>query len=420
MKTRAITRRPPMYVIACTLLPGLFAGYSIISASAAGPADAMAEPAAAVASDKTAMPVTPAAPIVVSDYLGREITLAKPAQRIVALAPHIVENLFSAGLGDRIIATVDYADYPDAARSIARIGGFSHFSREAILAYRPDLVIGWATGYQGFGDLLAQLQALGVPVYVDDPRHFSDIARSIVDFATLGGSEAPHSMLQSELHDRLAGLRETNGKKAALPVTVFYEIWHEPLQTLNGAHIVNEAIEVCGGRNVFADVAVLAPTISLEAVLQKNPEVIVASASSELRPATLDSWRRWPGLGAVANEQLYHVHGDLLSRHTLRMLDGVEALCGHIASARRARKDSRNEDTAEVLAGRSANIPGAIGSNIVDSGSIQNNRRDNSINGTSIHSNVHDKFHNDAVDKTSAHSNSETAALANRPGQATR
>ncbi|MGB5323814.1 MAG: ABC transporter substrate-binding protein, partial [Pseudomonadales bacterium] len=105
-----------------------------------------------------------------SDYLGREITLAEPAQRIVALAPHIVENLFSAGLGDRIVATVNYADYPEAARSIARIGGFSHFSREAILAYRPDLVIGWATGYQGFGDLLAQLQALGVPVYVDDPR----------------------------------------------------------------------------------------------------------------------------------------------------------------------------------------------------------------------------------------------------------
>ncbi|NNC55328.1 MAG: ABC transporter substrate-binding protein, partial [Pseudomonadales bacterium] len=101
--------------------------------------------------------------ISVRDYLGRSVQLSAPARRIVALSPHIVENLFSAGLGDRIVATVNYADYPAAAKDIPRIGGFSHFSREAILQYQPDLVIGWAAGYQGFAGLLEQLEALGIP-----------------------------------------------------------------------------------------------------------------------------------------------------------------------------------------------------------------------------------------------------------------
>ncbi|MBT8150715.1 MAG: cobalamin-binding protein [Gammaproteobacteria bacterium] len=275
--------------------------------------------------------------IMVTDYLGRQVWLDAAAQRIVALSPHIVENLFSAGLGERIVATVNFADFPATAKAIPRIGGISHFSREAILQYNPDLVIGWAAGYQGFSGLLQQLEALGVPVYADDPRSFNDIARSITDFATLARLEPPLDRLERRLHQPLQQLAREYKHASPQPVKVLYEIWHEPLQTLNKEHLVNQAIELCGGQNIFADAHVLAPKISLEAVLAANPEVIVASASSAARPQTLDNWLRWPSITAVANRQLYFVHGDLLSRHTLRMVEGVNALCQHIASARQQR-----------------------------------------------------------------------------------
>ncbi|NNC55903.1 MAG: hypothetical protein HKO07_09310, partial [Pseudomonadales bacterium] len=218
-----------------------------------------------------------------------------------------------------------------------------------------------------------QLEALDIAVYADDPRSFNDIARSITDFAAMAQVDPPLDMLNQQLHQPLEQLASDYSSdyssehgndynsSAQHPVEVFYEIWHEPLQTLNKTHLVNRAIALCGGRNIFADAAVLAPKVSLEAVLAADPEVIVASAPSGQRPQTLDNWYRWPSLRAAANQQLYFVHGDLLSRHTLRMVEGVQALCQHIASARRVRPEQREhysdtqrgQQTAEaVLAGK--------------------------------------------------------------------
>ncbi len=142
------------------------------------------------------------------DYLDRKVQLLKPAQRIVALSPHIVENLYSAGLGQRIVAAVDYADYPAAALNIPRIGGHSNFSVESIVAYQPDLVVGWASGYKGFGQLVARLEQLGIPVYADDPRVLSDITRSISDLAVLGDTASTVSPVLRGFTERLARLRE--------------------------------------------------------------------------------------------------------------------------------------------------------------------------------------------------------------------
>ena len=278
--------------------------------------------------------------VAVTDYWGRSVSLPAPAKRIVALSPHIVENLYSAGLGDAIVATVSYADYPEAAKQIPRIGGFTNFSVESIVAWQPDLVIGWASGYQGFGRLLEQLGQLGIAVYADDPKSHDDIARSIADFASLGASEADWRGSVAQFSGQLAQLRRQYSAQASAierPVRVFYEIWHQPLQTLNGEHMVSAAIELCGGENIFAAAPVLAPTINIESVLAANPELIVASSSDNTRPVWLDQWQDWPSLQAVQRQQIYFIPGDLLSRHSLRIADGTAMLCGFIDRARAAR-----------------------------------------------------------------------------------
>ena len=286
------------------------------------------------------------AAIEVVDYLDRKVQLLKPAQRIVALSPHIVENLYSAGLGERIVAAVDYADYPAAAANISRIGGHSNFSVEAIVAYQPDLVVGWASGYKGFGQLVARLEQLGIPVYADDPRVLSDITRSISDLAVLGDTASTVSPALKGFTERLARLREQYSADGLPVVQLFYQIWPDPLQTLNGDHLVSAAIELCSGKNIFADAIALAPVVNIESVLAYNPEIIIASSSDNLEPAWLDDWQQWPSMRAVINRQVYFIPGDWMSRHTLRVAQGVALLCEYIDNARRFRGSTQKNTAA--------------------------------------------------------------------------
>ncbi len=278
------------------------------------------------------------AQIVVTDFLGRTVRLDQPARRIVALSPHLVENLYSAGLGDRLVGAVSYSDYPPAARDIPRVGGYMSVSAEAVVALKPDLVVAWASGDGGGGALLAQLESLGVPVYVDAPRRPDDIARAIADFGTLGGRSKVADAAAAAFRQRLEGLRDRYAD--ASPITVFYEIWNEPLQTLGGDQFVSHVMRVCGGHNIFADAATLAPRVSIESVLMRDPQAIVASGRGDTAPPWLDDWRAWPGLTAVQHDHLFFVRPDLMNRPTVRMLDGARQLCDKLDTVRR---DSEND-----------------------------------------------------------------------------
>ena len=275
------------------------------------------------------------AQVVVTDALGREVRLEQPARRIVALSPHLVENLYSAGLGDRVVGAVSHSDYPPSAQDIARVGGYMSVSLEAIVSLEPDLVIAWASGDGGGGALLAQMESLGLPVYVDRPRRPEDIARSIVDFGVLGGRAETANAAAAAFRQRLERLRDRYADAA--PVTLFYEIWNEPLQTLGGDQFVSHVMRVCGGRNIFADAATLAPRVSIESVLARDPQAIVASGRGDTAPPWLDDWREWPGLTAVKNDHLFFVPPDLMNRPTARMLDGARQLCEKLDSVRRDR-----------------------------------------------------------------------------------
>lgn len=261
---------------------------------------------------------------------GVTVALPEPAQRVIALAPHLAENLFAAGAGHTLVATVEYSDYPAAARTLPRIGGYNSLSIEAIVARRPDLVLAWGSGTGT--NIIRRLRELDIPVYSDEIRRLADIPASLRAIGRLTGNEETAGDEASRFERELASLRRTSA--GTKPLGVFYQIWHDPLQTIGGEHLISEVIELCGGYNVFQDARGLAPRISRESVMQRNPEVIIASGSSHSVAAWLSQWRDVPGLRAVQTDALYIINPDLIERPTPRLLTGTRALCQRIDSAR--------------------------------------------------------------------------------------
>ncbi len=273
------------------------------------------------------------AQVTVTDDAGREVRLAAPAQRIVALAPHVTEVLFAAGAGTNVVGAVEYSNYPEAANAIPRVGGYSNVDMEAVAALRPDLVIAWKSGNRSVH--LDKLEALGIPVYVNEARSFEGVARSIEVFGRLAGTHEQARIAADTFRQRKQVLEQQHAQRP--PVRTFYQIWNQPLQTVNDEHLISDVIRLCGGQNVFGGLAQLAPRIGVESVLAADPEVIVASGMGEARPEWLDEWRRWPALRASRSNNLFFIPPDLLQRHTPRILDGAEQLCGFLEEARARR-----------------------------------------------------------------------------------
>lgn len=269
----------------------------------------------------------------VRDDYGKLVRLDKEAHRIVSLAPHLTELLYDAGAGGRVVGAVQYSDYPPAARALPRVGSDAGIDLEAVLALHPDLVVAWPNA--GSARSVDRLEALGIPVFRSEPRALEDIARTLERLGTLAGTRQAAGRAAASFRARVRRLRERYSKRPT--VRVFYEVWNRPLQTVNGRHVISKVMRLCGGENVFADLPTIAPLIDREAVLRANPEVIVASGPGAERPEWLDDWKAFPGLAAAAKGQLYFIPGDLIERHTRRLLDGAERLCRILEEARTPR-----------------------------------------------------------------------------------
>lgn len=265
-----------------------------------------------------------------TDDHGTAVHLAQPARRIVSLAPHVTELLYAAGAGDRVVGAVQYSDYPEAAKKVARVGSYTAVDMEKVVALKPDLVVAWKSGNRDAH--LDKLRGLGIPVFINEPRKIDDVARSLSQLGKLAGTEAVAEPAAKAFRARHAALA---AKYSARPtVRTFYEIWNRPLMTVNGEHLIADVIRLCGGENVFAKLPVLAPAIDVEAVLAAQPEAIVASGMGEARPEWLDDWRKWSKLTAVARGNLFFIPPDQIQRHTPRILDGAERLCAQLEEAR--------------------------------------------------------------------------------------
>jgi iron complex transport system substrate-binding protein len=276
---------------------------------------------------------TACAAVSVVDDAGNDVTLAGPAQRIVSLAPHATEMLFAAGAGGALVGVVAHSDWPAAARTLPRVGDAAALDLERIASLRPDLVVAWP--YTAPAQLAA-LRAQKVAVFVSDPATLAGIPDDVDKLGTLAGTRGIATVSAAALRSRIADLTAKHAHDARL--RVFYEVWNEPLYTVGGRHLISQAIDVCGGENVFASLSIPAPSVTVEAVLAAAPDVIVGGDDAGKRPAWLDDWKRWPSMPAVRDGNLYGAAGDLLHRPGPRFVDGVAALCADLARARTRRR----------------------------------------------------------------------------------
>lgn len=274
------------------------------------------------------------------DDAGRNLHLPRPAQRIITLAPHATELLFAAGAGALLIATVEFSDYPPAARRLPRVGGYETIDVERIVALKPDLVIAWGSGNPPA--VIDQLIAMRVPVYISEPRNLDDVASSLLAFGRLAASLPEAEKAATAFRQRASALRARYGDLT--PVRVFYQVWDEPLMTINDSHLISKVLELCGGQNVFGRLSQLVPTVDTEAVLAADPDAILSSEETGARRDAIDSWRRWPRLKAARNNHLFALPPDILVRHSPRILDGAQAVCDRLDQVRNRNGASRQTE----------------------------------------------------------------------------
>ena len=260
---------------------------------------------------------------------GGDMPDVAPARRVVTLAPDLAELVYSAGAGPQLVGTIEHSDYPPQAREVPRVGDAFGLDYERISALHPDLILAWGGGTPQ--RWIERLQQLGLRVVTLSVRQLEDVARELEEIGRLTGRP---ELAHSAATDYLTQLRELRAHYAGVdPLLVFFEISAQPLYTVGRPHAITAMIELCGGRNVFEDLPALAADVSAEAVLARNPDVIIAG--DDAGAGVLEQWRRWPALSAVAHDDLYRVHADLISRSSTRLLAGAGEICETLAHARR-------------------------------------------------------------------------------------
>ncbi|MEK8033213.1 cobalamin-binding protein [Ideonella sp. DXS29W] len=265
----------------------------------------------------------------VVDDSGHTIRLDKPPQRVIALGPHLTEQLFAIGAGPQVVGVSRYSDYPAAAQALPIVGDAVAVQHEAIAKLKPDLVLVWRTGFPERAR--APLQALGIPVYESEIRSVAGLAQSLRSLGRLMGRSEAGNEQARRVESQWAQLQAEYARRS--PVRVFYQLWHQPLMTINREHLIHQAITACGGTNLFAELPSLTPTVSWETAVQRNPQVIAMAGAPSDRPE-LAQWPRFADVDAVKHQRFAMIDGDLIGRMGPRFVQGARQLCEAIDKAR--------------------------------------------------------------------------------------
>ena len=268
-----------------------------------------------------------AAAIRLVDDAGHTLELPQPPQRIISLSPHLTELLFAVGAGPQLAGVDSSSDYPEAARTLPRVGGYSRINFERILALKPDLVIVWVGGNRAAD--IHGLQQMGLPILHTRATRLDEVARLLRLIGQASGHAAAGEAAARDYSAGLAALRVRDTQKP--PVSVFYQVWDRPLMTVGGSHWISDALALCGARNVFADLRAASSVVSREAVLGRAPELIVGGSDG---PDLRHAWQKFAGLPAVRNDAFVRVNADLLHRPTPRLVEGVRSLCAAVDAYR--------------------------------------------------------------------------------------
>lgn len=253
---------------------------------------------------------------------------AEPAQRIVSLSPHLTELAYDAGAGDRLVGAVEFSDYPAEAQDLPRVGDAFRIDREILASLKPDLILAWAGGTPP--STVEQLTEDGYRVELIETRDPYEVADALETIAKLAGTSDVAAPKAREFRKELSRLRNAFAGRPA--VRVFIQISPRPLYTVGSGQLIDSIVTICGGRNVFGEIRQLAPIVTREAVIAANPQVIIAPGGED--GDVLGHWRRYGQIAAVRENRLHAVDGDLISRQSLRLLEGARKVCSLLESAR--------------------------------------------------------------------------------------
>ena len=247
------------------------------------------------------------------------------AARVVSLAPSLTEIVVELNAEDLLVGVLDAGERPAQIAALPSVGRYGQLQMERLLSLQPDLLLLWP----GRVSLAQrdQLQRLNIPTFTAEPHTLDELADQIEQIGERLGRAERGRQVGAQLRQRLTELRERYRRDT--PIRVFYQVWDSPLYTVGGGQIISDALTVCGARNVFADLGQPAPQVSLEAVLQRNPEVILASDARLLK-----AWSAWPELDAVKTRHLLAVPDKGLERASGQMLGAVATLCAALSPDR--------------------------------------------------------------------------------------
>jgi iron complex transport system substrate-binding protein len=266
----------------------------------------------------------------VTDDTGHAVVLATPAKRVISLGPHLTELAYAAGGGDALIGAIRFSDFPEAARSLPIVGDAHAIDFERIAQLKPDLVLVWGSGLNERHK--ARLRSLGLTVYESEIRQAQGIADTLRRLSMLLGRAETAEPAARRFETQWQALAQRYAGKPA--VRVFWQLWHEPLMTINREHLISEAMRTCGGANVFAELPLLTPSVSWEAAVAADPQLIAGSGRREDAARDFAAWRRFTNVSAVKQQRFASIDGDLIGRMGPRFVEGAAALCEAIERAR--------------------------------------------------------------------------------------
>jgi len=277
--------------------------------------------------------------ITVADDRGKSISLAGPATRIVALSPHLAEIAFAAGAGASLVGVSARSDFPEQAQRLPVVSDSGRIDLERIVALKPDLVLAWLSGNPV--RQLEMLERRGIAVLALEVRRLEDLPRLLRLVGTAAGREEAADQAATQAAQSIRGLIQ---RYAGLPrLRVFLEIWHEPLITVSGSHLISDVLQVCGGNNVYAGAAALTPTVSAETLLVLQPEVVIMSSGAGSEADQAARWRKSVLLPAVQRGALYELDPNLLHRQGPRLIEAARVMCEQLDRARVAQGLGRRE-----------------------------------------------------------------------------
>lgn len=247
------------------------------------------------------------------------------ARRVVALAPSLSEIMVELGAAERLVGVLDGGPRPPALAHLPSLGRHGQLSMESLLSLQPDLILLWP---DSVGPAVqVQLQSLGIPLIEAQPHSLNELAGQLAVIGAAVGHAEEGERLAARMR---AGVRELALRHArAEPLTVFYQVWERPMYTLGGQQIISDALRLCGARNVFGDLALPAPQVSVESVLARDPAVILVG-----EPGQAGAWQAWPQLTAVRRGQVWEVPDEGLERPSFQMLAATAKLCALLDRAR--------------------------------------------------------------------------------------